>query len=78
MTPLAYSVSEACNVARTGRTFIYEAIKAGELVARKRGRSTIILADDLQRWLQSLPVTTAPKTQKSTISADQPADVVVA
>jgi excisionase family DNA binding protein len=55
-TPLAYSIAEACEVARAGRTAVYEAIRAGELRARKRGRRTIVLADDLRRWLESLPV----------------------
>ena len=54
-TPFAYSIAEACAVARAGRTAIYEAIKRGELVARKRGRKTLIVADDLRRWVEALP-----------------------
>jgi hypothetical protein len=40
---------------------VYEAIKSGELTARKRGRRTIILSDELRRWLESLPSIT-PKS----------------
>jgi excisionase family DNA binding protein len=55
-TPLAYSIAQACEVANIGRTSIYEAISCRELIARKNGRRTVILADDLHRWLQSLPL----------------------
>ena len=53
--PLAYSIAEACAAARAGRTSIYEAIRSGALRAVKRGRRTIVLADDLRRYLESLP-----------------------
>jgi len=54
-SPLAYSIAEACAAARAGRTSIYEAIRSGVLPAKKRGRRTIILANDLRRYLESLP-----------------------
>lgn len=55
MDTLAYSVSEACAAARVGRTALYQAINSGKLRAVKRGRRTLVLKDDLGRWLENLP-----------------------
>jgi excisionase family DNA binding protein len=52
---LAYGINEACTEANIGRDGIYAAIKEGLLVARKFGRRTLILDDDLRAFLQSLP-----------------------
>ena len=68
--PLAYSIAEACEIARIGRTSIYEAINSGELIARKNGRRTVILCDDLRRWLQDLPARTPQATSKPQSIAD--------
>jgi excisionase family DNA binding protein len=55
MDALAYTISEACAMARIGRTAIYELIASGELRAVKRGRRTLILAADLRRFVGNLP-----------------------
>jgi excisionase family DNA binding protein len=62
---LAYSVSEAAHAARTGRTGLYAAIKCGALRAVKKGRRTLVLANDLQAWLNSLPPVRRPKSEAS-------------
>ena len=55
MEKLAYSIKEVVAEGGGSRTVVYEAIKSGALKARKRGRSTVILAADLARYLESLP-----------------------
>ncbi len=55
MEQLALTVAEACAVARVGRTALYQAISSGALVARKRGRKTLLLPADLQTWIATLP-----------------------
>lgn len=58
IAPLALKISEACAASRIGRTSVYDAIKRGDLRAKKRGKSTLILESDLRRWLESLPTLT--------------------
>lgn len=53
---LAFSPNSAAQVTGVGRTKIFEAIKEHQLIARKLGRRTIILRDDLLAWLLALPL----------------------
>ncbi len=55
MEKKAYTIREAVEAGAGSRSVIYENIKSGTLKARKRGRSTIILASDLIKYLESLP-----------------------
>ncbi len=55
---LAHSIDESCAIAGVGRTYIYSAIAAGDLTARKAGRRTLILRSDLEAWLADLPTAT--------------------
>jgi excisionase family DNA binding protein len=55
MSPLGLSIAQAVRASGVGRTTLYEEIKAGRLRAVKRGRRTLILADDLKQWLGALP-----------------------
>jgi len=52
---LAYGIDEACVAASVCRDKLYAAIREGLLVARKFGRRTLILDDDLRAFLESLP-----------------------
>ena len=55
MEKLAYTIDEAVDQGAGSRTIVYEAINAGTLKAKKRGKRTVILADDLTQYLKSLP-----------------------
>jgi excisionase family DNA binding protein len=55
-SPTACSIEDTAKRVGCGRTTIYGAIKAGALKARKIGRRTIILDEDLRAWLASLPM----------------------
>jgi excisionase family DNA binding protein len=53
--PLAYRPTDAANVLRMSRGQLYNEIAAGRLEARKRGRSTVILRSEIERYLDGLP-----------------------
>ena len=52
---LAYTVRQACAAAALSRSYAYAQIRKGQLQARRRGRRVIILARDLEDWLDRLP-----------------------
>jgi excisionase family DNA binding protein len=51
----AMSVGEAAKAAGIGRTMLFEEIRKGRITARKVGRRTIIMVDELDAWLKALP-----------------------
>jgi hypothetical protein len=55
---IAYSPQGAALATGRSRTRIFKAIKDKELIARKDGRATLLEADELRRWVRSLPTTT--------------------
>jgi excisionase family DNA binding protein len=58
MEPLALTISEIAKVGGPKRDTAYKEIKAGRLRAVKRGRNTLILVDDLKKYLAALPAIT--------------------
>jgi hypothetical protein len=51
----AYSIAEVCGLTSLGRTSIWAAIQSGQLIARRWGRRTVVLAADLRSFLNNLP-----------------------
>lgn len=62
---LAYSIADLPAIVSLGRSYIYEEIKAGRLRTIKAGRRTLVLVDDLQAWLLSLPGPAQPHQHQS-------------
>jgi excisionase family DNA binding protein len=52
---LAYTIRDVQELVGISRSAIYLAIGANELRAVKSGSRTLVLAQDLQAWLKSLP-----------------------
>ncbi len=69
---LAYSIADVMLAADAGRSSIYRAIAAGDLRAVKRGRRTLVLADDLRAWLQALRPVKHTAGGSSGHAADEP------
>ena len=53
--PITLTIPAAIRATGMSRTSIYEALKRGDLSARKAGRRTLILFADLEDYLASLP-----------------------
>ncbi len=51
----AYSPDEAAAAYGLGRSFIYEQIASGQLIAQKAGTRTLIKASILEIWFDNLP-----------------------
>ena len=52
---LAHTIADATKISGIGRTTLYEAIGRGEIEARKAGNRTLIPAESLRAFMNSLP-----------------------
>jgi len=52
---LTYSVDELSTVTGLGKTRLYELMNSGALPARKAGRRTLVLREDVETFLRTLP-----------------------
>jgi excisionase family DNA binding protein len=57
---LSYTLKEVQELVGISRSAIYLALADGDLRAVKAGRRTLVLAKDLQAWLETLPPKSKP------------------
>jgi len=55
LRPLAVTIPDAVRLTGHSRSALYEALKRGDLCAKKAGRRTLIAFADLEAYLASLP-----------------------
>lgn len=55
MNKISVTIPEAISLSGIGKTTLYKLFNAGELTPRKCGKRTLILVEDLKRFLESLP-----------------------
>jgi excisionase family DNA binding protein len=55
MTKLAVSVPEAAEMVGIGRSSLYTLFRDGKLTPRKSGKRTLVLVDELKRYVNALP-----------------------
>jgi excisionase family DNA binding protein len=53
---LAYSVEDFADVLAIGRTKAWQLVRKGDIPVRRIGRRTVILREDIIKYVESLPV----------------------
>jgi len=53
---LAFSLADAASAIGVGKSTLHELIATGKLRVRKLGRRSLVLREDLEEYIQSLPV----------------------
>jgi excisionase family DNA binding protein len=52
---IGYSIEEFADLIGIGRSAVYKALRSGMLPARKIGKRTIIMAEDVEKYLTRVP-----------------------
>jgi hypothetical protein len=72
----AYDIPTVCRRSKTGRSFVYEEIRSGRLIARKFGRLTRILRIDYDAWIAAAPSIAPMPPSERTAREPDPAPVL--
>jgi hypothetical protein len=65
-TVIAYPIDAVPAIAGVTRTQVFAAIRAQKLMARKLGRRTLVEADEVRRWISTLPTRGRESEPKNT------------
>jgi hypothetical protein len=66
LTALAYPIEAIPAATGIKRDKLFAAVRDGRLTARKSGRNTIVEADELRRYIKSLPSKGRPPDDQAT------------
>ena len=55
MSKISVTIPEAVQLTGIGRSSIYRLFSEGKLTPRKSGKRTLVLVEDLERYVKSLP-----------------------
>lgn len=50
-----YTVDEAAQIMRVGKTKFYALLKTGKISALKNGKATLVTAEAISQWIEALP-----------------------
>lgn len=57
MSKISVSIPEAIEMTGIGRSSLYKLFSEGKIKPRKSGKRTLVLVEDLKRYVESLPTT---------------------
>jgi excisionase family DNA binding protein len=73
----ALDIPTVCRRSGLGRSYVYEAIRRGELRARKFGRATRVLRPDYESWLAAAPPVVPTPPSERAVSGSTPVPELV-
>ena len=55
MTAISVDLTRAVEISGLSRSALYKLFKAGKITPRKNGKRTLVIVDELRRYVESLP-----------------------
>lgn len=60
------TVDEFCGLVGIGKSLFYKAVAAGDISARKYGKRTFVMQDEVRRFIENMPGATMPGKREPT------------